>query len=461
MVTTGRTALATVAAIGGAVFIGLQFVRPELTNPPVTADLQAPPAVHEILKTSCYNCHSNETRIPWFDRIVPAYWLVASDVKRGRAALNFSEAGAWPVARQQAALFDAVNQIRLGAMPPRSYQLVHRDSTVRPEQLAVLMTYLEPTDPYKASDSAQRAAAEAQYTHWLQASHAAAAAPTPAPVPENVRPAPNGIAFPADYASWKAVSSTNRRDNHTMRMVLGNDAAIAAIDAHQTNPWPDGAMLAKIAWDPLIDEEGAAQTGTFKQVEFMIKDSRRYAATNGWGFARWRGMDLQPYGASPAFTNECVGCHAPMRDNDFVFTTPVPAPVPGQHLAVIASGLDKADASMSVLYGNDAAVRHARTRADGAYPAGSTLTLVTWAQQEDAHWFGASIPGEMKAMEVVTAEPAKPAEATEATADRGTSYVYRRYAGTPAAPVPTSAEDAARVKARIGDILTRRASVMP
>jgi hypothetical protein len=68
---------------------------------------------------------------------------------------------------------------------------------------------------------------------------------------------------------------------------------------------------------------GATRTGPFKQVEFMIKDSKKYASTIGWGFARWRGADLQPFGADANFANGCVGCHNPMRNNDFVFTMPI------------------------------------------------------------------------------------------------------------------------------------------
>jgi hypothetical protein len=55
--------LALLAAILSVVFIGIQFIRPELNNPPATADLAAPPEVKQILKNSCYDCHSNETRL--------------------------------------------------------------------------------------------------------------------------------------------------------------------------------------------------------------------------------------------------------------------------------------------------------------------------------------------------------------------------------------------------------------
>src|SRR5437762_2680294 len=65
------------------------------------------------------------------------------------------------------------------------------------------------------------------------------------------------------------------------------------------------------------------RAGKFVQVELMIKDRTKYASTKGWGWGRWKGTDLQPYGKSAGFTAECVSCHTPMRDNDFVFTTPI------------------------------------------------------------------------------------------------------------------------------------------
>jgi hypothetical protein len=68
---------------------------------PVTADLDMPAPVKQILRTSCYNCHSNETKLSWFDQIVPAYWLVVSDVKQARSNLNFSELATLPKVQQR------------------------------------------------------------------------------------------------------------------------------------------------------------------------------------------------------------------------------------------------------------------------------------------------------------------------------------------------------------------------
>lgn len=129
-------------------FLILQFVRPNITNPPVTAELRAPPEVKQILRNSCYNCHSNETKLAWFDQIVPVYWIVANDVKQARRHLNFSEIGAKPILAQKGLLYEAVNEIQLGAMPLPSYQRLHPKAAVTPAQLAVLQAYLnKPTMP--------------------------------------------------------------------------------------------------------------------------------------------------------------------------------------------------------------------------------------------------------------------------------------------------------------------------
>jgi hypothetical protein len=308
-------AFIAIVAFLGVLFVALQFIRPELTNPPVAAELSAPPEVEQILRTSCYNCHSNETRLPWFDRIVPAYWIATRDVRVGRQHLNFSEIGALPAPQQKAALYESVSQIELGAMPLPAYKRVHPESVITPQQLAVLKQYLTPANPYQPASAAEISTADAQYNQWLQL-HAASSAP-------EVAPAPNGFAFLPDYKNWKAISSTERFDNHTMRQILGNDVAVKAIAENHINPWPDGAAFAKVAWFQQADEKGLVTPGAFFQVEFMLRDSKKYAATLGWGWGRWRGLDLKPYGKDADFTKECVGCHSPLRDTNYVFTTPI------------------------------------------------------------------------------------------------------------------------------------------
>src|ERR1700691_1023777 len=182
-----RSILWIVAALAVA-FAGIQFIRPALPNPPVTADLQVPPEVKQILTDSCYNCHSNQTVSSWFDQPVPAYWLVVRDVREGRKHLNFSEIGKLPASQQQAILFEAVSQIELGAMPLPAYKQVHPESVITREQLAVLKNYLPPP-AQAAATAAEIGVADAQYDRWIQS----------VGVSPIVAPAPNGIAFLPEY----------------------------------------------------------------------------------------------------------------------------------------------------------------------------------------------------------------------------------------------------------------------
>ena len=324
-------------------------------------------------------------------------------------------------------------------MPPAKYTLIHPDAKVSAAQIATLKTYLQPAAANPATDAAPVAAGEAQYQKWISAG------PPVSPGAE-VKPTANGLEYFSGYQGWKPVSTTDRFDNHTLRVILGNDVATRAIADGNIHPWPDGSAFAKIAWKQQVDDKGAVSAGEFIQVEFMFKDAQKYAKTEGWGFGRWRGVEHTPYGKDASFTEECTSCHAPMRQNDFVFTMPItdrpPASdyfnrvatlspdLPYQPLSwlVIASSVDHATSTMSTLYGNDLAVVHARTNPQGMYPAGAILSLVTWHQQDDRHWFGGRIPGPVQSVEYVTAlapEGGQP------------SYAYDRYEGTPLAKVPS------------------------
>jgi len=306
------TIWAAICVTGLAAFVGIQFIRPSIPDQPPTADFAAPPEIKHILRTACYDCHSNETRLIWFDKIVPAYWLVASDVKAGRRVLNFSEIGKLPPAQQKAALYESVNQIQSGAMPLPDYTRFHRGALVTRAQLEILKNYLNSPEEPPAAPGRDLAADDAQYQQWIRKAS-----------PRAVAPAPNGIEFPPDYKNWKAISSTDRFDNNSLRVILGNDTAIKAIAQNRNNPWPDGTTFAKVAWFARDDGQGQVHTGAFWQVEFMIRDRKKYAATKGWGWARWRGADLTPYGKDESFSDECIGCHTPVRNTDYVYTVPI------------------------------------------------------------------------------------------------------------------------------------------
>src|ERR1700680_3811952 len=105
---------------------------------------------------------------------------------------------------------------------------------------------------------------------------------------------------------------------------------------------------------------------------------------------------------------------------------------------------------MSSLYGNDVAVRYARSNAQQGYPPGSVLSLVTWTEQEDSRWFGAKIPGKVKSVEFVT---------VTAGPNNQSSYSYQSYEGSPL--LRTSMLDGDSSGSHAARLLCLRAAVMP
>ena len=290
----------------------MQAVRPSLGTPAGPQQAMAvPPHVQEILQRRCYACHSDEPRLVWFDQIAPAYWLVAKDVKDARAHLNFSELGTKPAGVQRAELFEAVNQIQFGTMPLPRYLAAHRGAGVTAEELADLKAYLAPFAA--AGPTVEGGDVVAAPVAGMSAGPAKAASLSL-----------NGVPFFPDYKQWRLMSTTDRGDNKTLRMIAGNDIAVQAAESRAIHPWPDGSVFAKITVASVDDGAGHISAGKFVQVEFMVKDAKKYGATKGWGYARYRGDELKPYGADAHFDRECVGCHEPMRDNDYVYTTPIP-----------------------------------------------------------------------------------------------------------------------------------------
>jgi hypothetical protein len=145
---------------------------------------------------------------------------------------------------------------------------------------------------------------------------------------ESISPSPNGIKYPAGLNNWRVISTSYRNDNNTQRAILGNSIAINAARSGQTNPWPEGSILAKLVWKNTQHPvwEAAIVPGEFVHSEIMIKDSTKFNATKGWGYARWKGENQQPYGENDSFAQECFSCHMQTKDNDYVFTVPAKIP---------------------------------------------------------------------------------------------------------------------------------------
>jgi len=143
-----------------------------------------------------------------------------------------------------------------------------------------------------------------------------------------VKPSPNGISLPEAYKDWKVISISHRTDNNSMRTILGNDIAVKAAREGKTNPWPKGSVLGKLVWKQKAEEHWptAIAPDKFVHAEFMFKDNDKYKDTGGWGYARWLGLDQKPYGINKDFALECMACHTPVKDNDWVFTSPAKIP---------------------------------------------------------------------------------------------------------------------------------------
>ncbi|MDB5503559.1 MAG: hypothetical protein JWR89_3461 [Tardiphaga sp.] len=128
-----------------------------------------------------------------------------------------------------------------------------------------------------------------------------------------------GVHIPAGYRQWELIAPAQEAEPlNELRSVLGNAVAIKAYK-DQTLPFPDGTILAKLAWKHIQspDFEPASVPGAATTVQIMVKDSKKYPATGGWGFGRF--IDGKP--VDEAQHETCFACHeARVRARDYVFT---------------------------------------------------------------------------------------------------------------------------------------------
>jgi len=128
------------------IIVGLQFVPVHRTNPPITWDINAPENVSSILRTSCYDCHSNETRWPWYSYIAPVSYFIASDVNEGRKHLNFSEWDKYDAKRRSKKMDGVAELVEKGVMPLSIYTLIHTDAKMSPEKIQAIKKWVAAND---------------------------------------------------------------------------------------------------------------------------------------------------------------------------------------------------------------------------------------------------------------------------------------------------------------------------
>jgi hypothetical protein len=131
--------------------------------------------------------------------------------------------------------------------------------------------------------------------------------------------------IPSGYRDWKLISVAHEEGElNDIRGILGNDTAIKAYRREKL-PFPEGTIIARIAWDYLPSEENNKLFGRRQSfvagppkngVQFMVKDSKKYASTGGWGFGQFD--DGKP--ADEKMLKTCFPCHEQLKGRDLVFT---------------------------------------------------------------------------------------------------------------------------------------------
>lgn len=288
--TAGIVVLATAA---------FSFTTTVADHPAVAGDLDAPEAVKQIFQHACYDCHSNTGQVQWFDKLPGIATVVSRDIREARKHLNFSEWDRLSKAEQEGALWEAYNMINSGAMPLPAYKTLHRNATVTAAELATLRNYL---------NTKRKTVPVAAGTTVTDTLH------TPATLPV----AATGIRFMPEFRTWQVMSTTSRFDNTTMRVMFANPVAMQAIRNKQINPWPDGAIIAKVVWEKERGSDGTIHSGKFLNVQYMVRDQDRYKHTDGWGYAKFETPALKPYG-TVLTAQTCASCHKAAANTGGIF----------------------------------------------------------------------------------------------------------------------------------------------
>src|SRR5262245_34202159 len=144
-----------------------------------------------------------------------------------------------------------------------------------------------------------------------------------------------GIKIPPGYRDWQLISVNHLAGGNVkqMRAQLGNDIAMKAFREGQL-PFPDGSIIVALHWEEVVSDENnkvladgfpgadfqSFVAGSPKNIQFMVKDSKKYAESGGWGYGDF--TNGKP--GSEALHKTCFGCHEPAKDRDFVFTRYAP-----------------------------------------------------------------------------------------------------------------------------------------
>jgi len=131
----------------GIVLLVIQFIRPvqnissQIFATDISKTVKISDSVQTILKSACYDCHSNNTYYPWYSDIQPVGWFLANHITEGKGKLNFSEFGSYSQRRQSSKLDDIANIIRDNEMPLWSYKLIHKNARLSLKEKTMVINW--------------------------------------------------------------------------------------------------------------------------------------------------------------------------------------------------------------------------------------------------------------------------------------------------------------------------------
>jgi predicted Fe-S protein YdhL (DUF1289 family) len=133
----------------GVLIVGIliQFIQPKKNNSrnyknDITTEIQIPNEVQEIIKTSCADCHSNNTSYPWYNNIAPVSWFLAYHINDGKEHLNFSEWTLYNDNQKKHIIKNLKKVIKENEMPLTSYTLIHKNAILSEQQSKLFLNWL-------------------------------------------------------------------------------------------------------------------------------------------------------------------------------------------------------------------------------------------------------------------------------------------------------------------------------
>jgi hypothetical protein len=130
-----------------AIFVIIQFIRPTknvsdgLSPNDISVKYRIPHDIQSLIRSSCYDCHSNSTQYPWYAEVQPVGWFLNDDVQKGKKELNFSEFGSYPVRRQYIKLQGIIEQVTEEKMPLPAYLLMHPGAKLSQQKKDVIIAW--------------------------------------------------------------------------------------------------------------------------------------------------------------------------------------------------------------------------------------------------------------------------------------------------------------------------------